>query len=261
MAQKKVRWTQSIDIEELATSCGPECVRELKTEDLWVAYQPIVNLQNGEIYAHEALARCHKESFKNPEKLFEQAVREGYTGRLGRMVRENACANFRGARLFVNVHPKELTTRWLVRPDDPMNYCSFPLFVEITETATFEHFDLCMHVLKDIVARTGAHLVVDDFAAGYSNLKRIIELEPEIVKLDRELVTGLDQSRRQQILVRDLVRMFGDLNATVVAEGIETEAELMAARDCGAQLGQGYFLSRPQFPMPSRIDWPVMKPG
>ena len=172
------------------------------------------------------------------------------------MIRDHACANFGGKRLFVNVHPKELTTRWLVRPDDPMNYCSYPLFVEITETATFEHFDLCMHVLKDIVARTGAYLVVDDFAAGYSNLKRIIELEPQVVKLDRELVTGLDKSKRQQILVRNLVQMFADLNASVVAEGIETEAELMAARDCGAQLGQGYYLARPNFPMPSRIDWP-----
>jgi EAL domain-containing protein (putative c-di-GMP-specific phosphodiesterase class I) len=102
-----------------------------------------------------------------------------------------------------------------------------------------------------------AFLVVDDFGAGYSNLKRIVELHPKIVKLDRTLVEKLDKDRRQQTLVRHMVELCRELGAKVVAEGIETTDELKAARDCGAQYGQGYVLARPAHPAPT-FPWPLI---
>jgi len=83
----------------------------------------------------------------------------------------------------------------------------------------------------------------------------VIDLEPDVVKLDRALITGLDKNRSQQILVRHMVEMCRELDATVVAEGIETEDELKASRDVGAQYGQGYLFARPAYPFP-KAKWP-----
>ena len=65
--------------------------------------------------------------------------------------------------MFVNIHPHELSSRWLVRPDDPLAFHSREVYLEITESAAFTYFELCMDVLKEVCRRTGAHLVVDDY--------------------------------------------------------------------------------------------------
>jgi EAL domain-containing protein (putative c-di-GMP-specific phosphodiesterase class I) len=104
-------------------------------------------------------------------------------------------------------------------------------------------------------ARGGVYLAVDDLGAGHSNLKRVLDLEPHVVKLDRALITGLDTHKRQQILVRYMVELFRELGATVVAEGIETVEELTAVVDVGVQYGQGYLFAKPMFPLP-KAKWP-----
>jgi EAL domain-containing protein (putative c-di-GMP-specific phosphodiesterase class I) len=130
------------------------------------------------------------------------------------------------------------------------------VYLEITESAALDYFDLCTGVLRELCARIGAQLVVDDFGAGYSNLKRVIDLEPRVVKLDRALISGIDRSRRQRILVEQLVKTCEALGALVVAEGIETVDELKAVRDAGVALGQGYLLARPAYP-PGDTNWPL----
>jgi EAL domain-containing protein (putative c-di-GMP-specific phosphodiesterase class I) len=110
-------------------------------------------------------------------------------------------------------------------------------------------------VLEEIKTRGGVFLVIDDLGAGYSNLLRIVDLEPSIVKLDMQLVRGIDRRPRQQRLVRSIVKMCEDQGASVVAEGIETADELNAVIDCGAHYGQGYLLARPGFPPPA-VSWP-----
>jgi EAL domain-containing protein (putative c-di-GMP-specific phosphodiesterase class I) len=214
-----------------------------------------VDLQTGQLFAYEALVRCTVARYASPFGLFERAAVEGVCGRLGRRIRESAFARCPTHNLFVNLHPHELSERWLVRPDDPICYHDAQVFLEITESATLEYFDLCLSVLKEVCARTGAHLVVDDLGAGYSNLMRVIDLEPEVVKLDRALVTGVDQHPRKQKLVQSMVNMCVELGAKVVAEGIETADELEAVRDMGVHYGQGYFLARPSFPPPA-VSWP-----
>ncbi len=110
-------------------------------------------------------------------------------------------------------------------------------------------------MLREVCSRASAFLVVDDLGAGYSNLKIIADLEPKVVKLDRQLVQDLDKKPRQQKLVAFTVSLCNELGAAVVAEGIETRDELKAVVDSGAQYGQGYLLARPAFPMPA-VNWP-----
>jgi EAL domain-containing protein (putative c-di-GMP-specific phosphodiesterase class I) len=223
--------------------------------DLDVVFQPIVELSTRRIFAYESLTRCKWPEYANPAVLFHQASKEDACGRLGRLVREVAFERGAGFPLFVNVHPDELSARWLVRPDDPMYLHDHNVFIEVTESAAFTHYDVCKGVLREMSARGGVFLAVDDLGAGHSNLMRVLDLEPHVVKLDRALVTRLDRSRRQQIVVRHVVALCTELGAKVVAEGIETLEELSAVTDAGVHYGQGYLFARPAYPLP-KAKWP-----
>lgn len=254
--KNSLRWTATESLDPRALEGNViRSTRMITAEDLDVVFQPIVSMATGKVFAQEALVRCKWPEYKNPAKLFERAVQEKAAGRLGRPIRDVAFARGAGWRLFVNVHPDELSSRWLVRPDDPLNYHDQEVYLEITESAAFAYFDLCRSVLVELCARAQVHLVVDDLGAGHSNLKRVLDLEPKVVKLDRELIMDLHKSRRQQILVRAVVELCKDLGATVVAEGIETLDELKAVRDSGADYAQGFFVARPGYPIPD-IAWP-----
>ena len=232
-------------------------VVDVRAEDLNVVFQPITRLDTGTIFAVEALCRCKWPEFASPPVLFEHAVTEGCTGQLGRYIREVAFNRVQQTPLFVNLHPHELNQHWLVRPDDPLFFHDHDVYLEITESAAFTYYDLCVNVLKEVCSRSGAHLVIDDFGAGYSNLKRIADLEPHIVKLDLAFTRDLDRLPRQRVLVEHVVRLCAELGAKVVAEGIETIDELKATIDCGVHYGQGYLLARPAFPVPAG-NWPLL---
>ncbi len=229
----------------------------VKLGDLSAVFQPIVSLHSGDLFAYEALVRCAVPRFSplSPPMLFERAAADRSTGRLGRLIREIAVPLCGGVPLFVNLHPGELEEGWIVRPDDPIFAHDEDIYLEITESAPLTHFELCASVLREVCSRAGVHLVVDDFGAGYSNLKIIADLEPRVVKLDRKLVQDLHRYPRQQKLVSTVVHLCGELGAVVVAEGIETVDELQAVCDCGAQYGQGYLFARPSFPLPT-VTWP-----
>lgn len=250
-------WTVNEDDHvDVYESQRPLPIRDFMAEQLPVVFQPIVDLRTRRLFAVEGLVRCTVDPFRSPPALLDAAVEQAAVGHLGRVIREVAFERAAGIPLFVNVHPNELATRWLVRTDDPMSFHDAPIFLEVTESATFEHHDLCMSVLKEVCTRTGAKLVVDDFGAGYSNLERIAELEPAVIKLDLALIRGIDVQPRKQILVAHLVKLCVALGAKVVCEGIETADELSAVVDTGAHYGQGYLLARPAFPIPD-VSWPA----
>lgn len=231
----------------------------LQPSDLNIVFQPIVDLRNGSLFAVEALVRCSLPRFQWPPVLFEHAVANDYCGRLGRLIREVTFQRCDNIPVFVNIHPAELSQRWLVRPDDPIFSHDRDVYLEITESVPFSHYNLCVSVLSEVRMRGQLNLVIDDLGSGYSNLKRISDLQPEVVKLDMELIAGIDQNPTQHKLVTSLVRLCIDMGASVVTEGIETVEELKAVIDTGAHYGQGYLLARPQYPIPS-INWPIDKP-
>lgn len=259
MSGRRKTWTQSFRAHS-GPSDESEGVRALTSAELAVQYQPIVDLATGTLFAVEALARCARPQWAYPPDLFAAAERESACGRLGRMIRELTFERCGAHRVFVNIHPAELTERWLVRPDDPLCMHDAGVFLEITESAALDHFELCNSVLRDVCARTGAQLVVDDLGAGYSNLLRIVDLEPKVVKLDLAIARGLHENKRKQVLVSHMVKLCNELGAVVVAEGIETTDELSAVRDTGVQLGQGFLLARPQNPVP-KVHWPLSRAG
>jgi len=224
--------------------------RLVRADDLSVVFQPIVALPSLKIFAYEALVRCSVPALASPPVLFARAVADGCTGRLGRMVREVATSLCPGIQLFLNVHPVELAEGWLVRPDDPIYLHDSRIYLEVTESVPLTEQQLCHSVLREVRERARAGVVVDDLGAGFSNLKYIADLEPEVVKLDRALVAQLDQNARQRTLVKSLVSLCADLGAKVVAEGVETASELEAVMNAGVPYAQGYLIARPSFPPP-----------
>ena len=249
------------DVPVAPESRGPyDAVCELvAAEDLSVVFQPIIRMDDGSLFAYEALVRCRVAAYSSPPDLFSKAVESGSAGELGRMIREIAVPLSSGIPIFLNVHPDELQTGWLVRPDDPIFMHDHEVYLEVTESVPLTHFELCRSVLSEVRARGGVHLVVDDLGAGYSNLKRIADLDPKVVKLDRDLIADVHQSKRQCQLVAGVVKLCVDLGAVVVAEGIETGDEYAALRDTGVHYAQGFLFARPGFPMPD-VTWPPPPP-
>ncbi len=216
----------------------------IASEELFIAYQPVVDLKRKEVFAYEALVRSRAAEYPNPFVLIEAAVEQKHMGLLGRYLRKLAVDGCPGHRLFLNIHPDEFSEPWLIRPDDSVTLHGREVYLEITESVPLSHYRHCHSVLAEMRTR-GAKIAVDDLGAGYSNLKYIVDLEPEVVKLDRELVANLRLNSRLHRLVCALVELCSQLGARVVAEGIETNEELGAVIDAGVHYGQGYLLQRP----------------
>lgn len=212
--------------------------------NLAVAFQPIVSAQTGRLFAYEALLRSTDAAFPGPPALIELTISADVCGELGRVVRELAVERCRDATLFLNVHPKEFEDGWVVRPDDPIFRHEHPVYLEITESVPLSHEAYCHGILREIRDK-GIRLAVDDLGAGYSNLLYIAQLAPEIVKLDRELTAAAVDPGRPRQLVAKVVELCEAMGAHVVAEGVETRAELDAVREAGVHYVQGYFIGRP----------------
>jgi EAL domain-containing protein (putative c-di-GMP-specific phosphodiesterase class I) len=228
--------------------------RVIDDRQLKVVFQPIVDLRSKKIFAYEALARSTE--FDSPMSLFAAAVEHACTGELGRVIRQLAVQGCPGHPLFLNIHPAELNEKWVVQPDDPIFQHSEDVYLEITEGVPLSHFRLCQSILREVRGR-GVYLVVDDLGAGYSNLRYIADLHPRVVKLDRDLIAGLVKDTRMFKLVSAIVVLCKELDAMVVAEGVETPQELDAVQAAGARFVQGYLLARPAFPPPP-ISWPTL---
>lgn len=242
----------------IGTLFSPDQVRAVHSAvddaNVGVAFQPIVDLRRRRTWAFEALARPKSEHFSGPLEMFEVAMQAGRIAELGRIHRQQAIQRCQGYRLFLNVDPNEFDYGWLVRLDDPIFHCRWPVTLEITESVPLKYFSQCKSVLAEIRSR-GVTLAIDDFGAGYSNLKYISDLRPEIVKLDRELVAGVSPDTDQARLLGSIVRLCHEMGALVIAEGIETVTELQTVVALDVDYGQGYLLARPADPPPDMI-WP-----
>ncbi len=225
---------------------------EIGIDDVTVAYQPIVDLQTGKIFAYEALLRSKDPRFAGPPHVIAEAIKKLVCGELGRMIRTEAVQACPDHNLFLNVHPAEFDEGWMVRPDDPIFQHEHQVFLEITESVPMSHAAHCLGILKEVRGK-GVRIAVDDLGAGYSNLRSIADLAPDIVKLDRSLIVSLDQDASLFRLTRAVIQLCTEMDARVVVEGIETAGELQAAKDAGAHYAQGYYLARPAFPRPEVI--------
>ena len=228
----------------------------LKESSLYPVFQPIVNLGDASIYAHEALIRGPGgTALHTPDALLRAASHEGLEFEF-----EYACvvAALRAwgkmdvpGRLFVNmsatVLAQLLTSRGtgdLLNQIRDLGVLSRMLVLEITEHERVEDMD----ALADVVAQirsAGVSLALDDFGDGRSSLRLWSQLKPEIVKIDKYFTKNISLHGDKLKTIQALLQIADIFGTALVAEGIETQEDLRVLRDLGISYGQGYFLGHP----------------
>ncbi len=230
-------------------------VRSIRAEDLVTVYQPLVDVASTRVIGYEVAIRSKWEAYRTPELLFAQAEKQHALGSLGRVAREAAFASAPRGLLFMPIHPGELTTRWPVRPDDPLYMFDRPLHLELSGEAILDQYDLVRGALAEIRSRSGAQIVINDLMLVKDDLRRVMDLHPAYVKLSAELVRGALPGSAQETAIRSLVRIAKDFGAGTIAQGLLHVDELRTVADAGVQYAQGDLFAEPAYPPPAST-WP-----
>lgn len=246
-AQMSSRWQMESDLRET-----------LQAGAIGVAFQPILNVEGGEISGFEALARWShpRHGAVPPAEFIPLAEESGLILQLGAQVLEKAChqvaawnrAWVKNFSLSVNVSPHQFADANLVpRLLDILEQTGLPsrlLRLEITESALLVHESTVKRTLQQ--ARThGIRISLDDFGTGYSSLAFLLRLPVDEVKVDRSFVSDMQSDPHRKELVRTVVHLGQSLGKRVVAEGVETEQDLRDLVAMGCECAQGWLISRP----------------
>ncbi|AFL72589.1 GGDEF domain-containing protein [Thiocystis violascens] len=224
-------------------------------ETLAYALQPIVNIHTGSVYGHEALLRGVTElGFLDVFGLLDHAWNHGFAGALDSLLRDLAIARFAQLpnagryRLFFNLDPRlldldrpEITSELLRRH----GLGSETICLELSENASLTASPQVAELI-DAYRRHRFHLAIDDFGSGYAGLRLLYEHPPDLLKIDRFFISGIADDHRKGLFVANTVQLAHVMGISVVAEGVETEAEFLACKDAGCDLVQGYLIARPQ---------------
>lgn len=216
-------------------------------DSAWMAFQPIVDVAAKRVFAYEALLRTDEESLRRTDIFIATAERLDKVHQLGRTVRrlvQTASAQAPAdAHLFVNVHGLELTDEQLFSHEHGLAPIAGRVVLEITERTGLDPAAGPTRVA--MLRKLGYRIAVDDLGAGYAALGALATLEPEIVKLDMSLVRDIERHPIKHRVVAAIANLCRELGSRVVAEGVETQAELDACKRAGVELIQGYLIAKP----------------
>ncbi|WP_420860992.1 sensor domain-containing phosphodiesterase [Algirhabdus cladophorae] len=211
-----------------------------------IVYQPIFDISSRFPSGFEALTRFEGEPYRPPNVWFDEAYSVEMQADLEIATIERALDGLLvlpdDVYLSVNASPETVQSGRL----DAVfagHDCS-RIVLEVTEHAVVEDYHLLLSELQ-LLRERGIRLAVDDAGAGYSGLQHIVQLQPDIIKLDISLTAKIDRDVVRKSLGSALVRFAKETGARIVAEGIETEAEFATLCKLGVDLGQGYLLGKP----------------
>lgn len=208
-----------------------------------IVYQPIIDLTGRGVVGYESLSRFS--SGGGPDTWFADAFKADRGPELELTAIRSAVqglAMFDEAYVAVNASPSTVLTGGLQAALGDARLERIVL--EITEHAEVSNYRELNTALLPLRAQ-GLRLAVDDAGAGFASFQHILQMSPDIIKLDRSWTHDIDQDVARRHLVGALVGFAAQVGSSVLAEGIETEKELVTVRSLGISLGQGYFLGRP----------------
>ena len=220
--------------------------------DVSMAFQPIVDLRDGSVFAYEALVRgLDGEPARTILDQVTDANRFTFDQRCRVRAVELAAKLGVTCRLNINFMPNAVyePNRCLRSTLEAAASFGFPVERIVFETTEDERVRDPAH-LKAIMAaykHQGFMTAIDDFGAGYAGLNLLAEFQPDIVKLDMALVRGIDTNLPRQAIIAGILGICRMLGVRVIGEGIETVAEMQTLRDLGVELMQGYLFARPAF--------------
>lgn len=226
--------------ERLEQSVG----QVIESSQLTVLHQPIHSLVSGQPVAVECLARFPDAGQRGPDRWFDEAAEIGRGLDLEMLAVRMALATLShvppGFYASINVSPDTILSGALLseiaafRPDR--------LVIEVTEHNGIEDYARFKAALDPL--RKHARIAIDDLGAGYAGLRHLVDLRPDILKLDMGLTRSIDRDPARQALAGAMVAFADAIGASLVAEGVETEQERDALAGIGIQLGQGWYYNR-----------------
>ena len=213
---------------------------------LSMVFQPIIDITNNAVFAVEALARFALAPYQSPDVWFDDAHKSGIGIELEMLAVSRALRELphlaNGVALTVNVGPATVISAAF--RDVIHSVPASRVIVELTEHVAIDNYPLLVASLRAL-RQSGIRIAIDDTGSGYSGLSHILKLAPDFIKLDRELVSGIDIDPVRRALATSLVMFASDTGAAIIAEGVENEDELDALRNLGLRYVQGFYLARP----------------
>lgn len=217
-------------------------------------YQPILRMDNESLLGYEALSKgVNGTGLELADELFAAAREHGLDGELDRLCRTKALEHSRRvpkeAKVFVNTLPgtvndPEFRGHHLIHSLEAVGLEPERIVLEITEKLVIENYNLFSETMS-YYTDLGMRFAVDDLGAGYSGLEAVARLKPAYLKVDTGLVRDIHTSRVHQEMIKAILFLGKAINATVIAEGIQTDEEKETLQRLGVEYGQGYFLARP----------------
>ena len=218
----------------------------LDSGEFAILFQPVVDLCSGKLVGVEALARFLPGPYRPPNEWFAEAHRVGRGVELEHAAVRAALSHIGrlppDCYLAVNVSPQAIESPEIKAVLQAVE--SRRVVLELTEHFQIDDYPQLCNVLMDIRER-GVRLAIDDAGSGYSGLSHIVQIAPDIIKIDMELIRGIDFDPVRRSLVTSIVAFAPEIGASLVAEGIETRAEFETLRGLSVECGQGYFLGQP----------------
>ena len=218
----------------------------IKDDGLSMVYQPIINVEQNELVGFESLTRFSATPLRGPDVWFSEAASVGLGWELEmRAVKlATAALHYLPADVYLsfNVSPETLANGALQRSLEGLPLER--LVLEITEHASVAQYSEILEALTPLTKR-GLRIAVDDAGAGYASFRHILQLQPDIIKLDMSLTRDIDTDGAKRALASALILFAKETGSKIVAEGVETVSELKALRSLGVKEVQGYLLGRP----------------
>lgn len=236
--------------------------RAIERREFCIQYQPIVSLETGKIHSFEALVRWQhpRRDLLFPGEFIPLAEESGLIVPIGEWVLREACHQMSSWQSQMQMAPISMSVNLSVKqfsqPDlidlihEVLNETGLPassLTLEITESIIMENAELVQKMLSQLRALQ-VQLHVDDFGTGYSSLSYLDRLPLNALKIDRCFVSRIDSGQENLEIIRTIITLAHNLGLEVIAEGIETEEQLVQLRSLGCRLGQGYLFSEPVNP-------------
>lgn len=222
--------------------------RVIATSDVEMAFQPIVDVAESRVIGVEALARFPGDTSASADQWFADASSVGLEQELDLLaVRAALAAAVQlPQRLYVavNVSPATFGSPELLAAIEAASIPADRLVVEVTEHTSIDDY-APLQAARGELQSHGIRLAVDDAGAGYASFRHIVALAPDILKIDRTIVTGIDQDPARSALVASLVMFARDSGISTVAEGVESAGELSCLAELGVQAAQGHLTGMP----------------
>ncbi len=242
------------DVETARREVRQELIETILDQRIYSVYEPIVEVESRTVFGYEALARGPEGSrFHSPMALFSAAEEHELVFELDCVCRESGLRGAMdfpaGTKLFLNIRPTTIHDPnfhgdRLIETLERRQLAPTDVVFEISEQESIASFG-AFREMRDFYRGLGFQFALDDTGTGYAGLEELLEVEPDYIKIDRAMVSGVDQDPARQDVLSAVLQLADKMGAQVIGEGLDTLEELEMLGRLGIRFGQGWLFGRP----------------